>query len=121
MTITRKELLQVALSGYAQQVGAMQDRMREITRELMGTAAPSRGTHRKMQTAGTFGADLIEGLNQVVEHRRGSIKLEQLPKRRRALKNAGKRRMSPEGRARIGEATRKRWAEYRKAKEASGV
>lgn len=49
-----------------------------ISRQRSGRAAAFHKDHQQTATTTTFGADLIEGLKQVLEHQHGKVELEQV-------------------------------------------
>jgi len=87
------ELLSAALAGLELQKGRIEEQISEV-RAMLGSGATRRG--RRAKNAGSMAEEMPSG--------KASTK-----------KARGKRRLSPEGRARIAEAARKRWAAQREA------
>lgn len=97
MSIERRAILEAALIGYQHEIGKMQDKMREITAELMGTDLPS------------LPPEIIK------RARRSPPLFGPKPK----LVKKKKRVLTPEGREAIAAAARRRWAKARRSKKAA--
>jgi cell division septum initiation protein DivIVA len=97
------ELLRAALTGYQRVRSDLEERITEIKRQLAGNTRDSKATSprtRMVSVAARRGApvhDVAGGSPAKAAH-------------------AKKRKMSVEGRARIAEATRKRWEVFRAQK-----
>lgn len=94
--ISRRELLQVARSGY-------EARIAQIDRELSGGNNDTQSWRSKVAA--------LMGPGTASNDSQQSIAPKTV---------SGKRKMSAEGRERIAAATRKRWAKFRAAKAAEG-
>lgn len=119
MTVERRELLEAALEGYRIQRETTAEKMRAITEELeTGKGAGATITITEVRRGGTItGLDVAGagGRGYAIGDRCEVVK-------RRTRKTGAKdrpvpvRAISEEGKARIRAAQKKRWREFRKAR-----